>query len=147
MLAFAGMVAPALLLWALWWAPLHDRINATRERIVTAEEDLRWMRTQAGRAAALRGTQRTTAAPAGTGFLTAIERASKDNGVQLNQVRPNGAGSAQIRIDQAPFEQVVRWLDQLERGQGIRPERVVIDRLEPGQVSLQLSLTTDSQSN
>lgn len=79
----------------------------------------------------------------GRSLLGTIDSTAKANqlGESLSRVQPDGDNKANISLDNAPFDKVVRWLENLQRQQGI----VIISgsvekQTEPGLVSVRLEL-------
>ena len=109
--AFLG----ATLVLLLVILPLH-RFNSEAIADYRAQrETLQWMHDN--RAAIGSGAQKTRAP--NTSLLTLANQSARGFGLSFKRYEPNADQGLNLWLEQVPFNQVVKWLDALERDYGI----------------------------
>lgn len=127
----------AILLLVLVLLPLH-RFNSDAVAAYHAQQDtLAWM--QANRA--LIGNSSGVARKPGDSVLTLANQSARTMGLSFKRYEPNGERGLNLWLEQVPFDQVVKWLDALERDYGV----IAVDfsasrRNEAGLVDVRLVL-------
>ncbi|TDG15039.1 type II secretion system protein M [Seongchinamella unica] len=48
-----------------------------------------------------------------------INRSTSSFGLQVNRLQPNSRGEVQVRLENAPFDELIAWLHQLEYREGL----------------------------
>jgi general secretion pathway protein M len=137
----AAVVVTLTLLFLLVWGPLagahRDRAEALQQARAQAQ--------QIERAAALiaTGTSGGRTANLSTSLLTAVDTTSRSPvlGKAPSRVQPEGDSEVKVWIENVPFANVLRWLDQLQTQYAISASSVEIERGDvSGQVSGRLTL-------
>lgn len=110
-----GVFLCLVLILLLVILPLH-RFNSSAIADYRAQrETLQWM--QENRSAI------NNAAPkqreAGASLLTVANQSARDAGLAFKRYEPNANQGLNLWLEQVPFNQVVKWLDVLERDYGI----------------------------
>lgn len=133
-----GGFLAALLVLLLVVLPLH-RFNSDAIAAYRAQQDtLTWM--QSNRA--LIGSSSSGAArKPGDSVLTLANQSARNLGLSFKRYEPNGERGLNLWLEQVPFDQVVKWLDVLERDYGV----IAVDfsasrRNEAGLVDVRLIL-------
>lgn len=145
--AIAGGIIVLLLFgfYAFVWEPLlrsHNRAQAvvTEQRALAA-----WMHAASAEALQLRAQQSTTHSPSPRGSLLAtIDRTVRAAGLErtVKRIQPDGTTRVRVWIEEAAFDQMIRWLEELERKQGLAIEDLRVDRQKPiGRVDARIVLT------
>ncbi|HSB96484.1 MAG TPA: type II secretion system protein M [Spongiibacteraceae bacterium] len=117
--------------------PLH-RFNADAIAALHAQQDtLTWM--QANRASI--GKAGSVTRKPGDSVLTLANQSARDLGITFKRYEPKGERGLSLWLEQVSFEQVVKWLDVLERDYGV----IAVDfsasrRNEAGLVDVRLIL-------
>jgi len=117
--------------------PLH-RFNVDAIAALHAQQDtLAWM--QANRASI--GNASSAARKPGDSILTLANQSARDLGLTFKRYEPSGEHGLNLWLEQVPFDQVVKWLDVLERDYGV----IAVDfsasrRNEAGLVDVRLIL-------
>lgn len=142
-LLMAGAVLIALvLLYGLAWKPLGDRVSSLRATVAEQSALQQWMQTTAEDIRRLRGQQRP---PAGerASLLSLADRTAREHGLgaAIRRVEPEGGDKVRIQLEQAPFDDMTRWLEQLVARHTVVIEIITIEaRDEAGLVNARLTL-------
>ncbi len=143
-LALALVVLP----YVMVWEPVTGRVAELEQRVVEERRDLAWMH-EAAREVRAAGGGAAPAEPVtdDRSLLSLVDssarRANLDG--RLNRVQPDGAGSVRVWLDRAPFDEVVVWLDRLQRTGGVRVSALVVERTgDEGLVNARLTLEIDA---
>lgn len=137
-LALAILVAVSLL-WLLLWKPISDWRATEGNRYQNAQTLMDWMEANEARA-------REVAAGAATAnseraLLPVITRTAEVQGIRINRLQPESNNSVSISIQGQPFNELIRWLHQLEENNGVLVQRISIDAEgRPGLVNAQIRL-------
>ena len=138
MLRVLGLFFLALLLVFAVILPLHH-FNTDAIADYRAQQDtLAWMQSN-------RGAVKAGAAPAarqqGDSVLTIANQSARSQGLSFKRYEPNGERGVNLWLEQVSFDQVVRWLELLERDFGvIAVDFSVTRRDEAGMVDVRLNL-------
>lgn len=82
-----------------------------------------------GLASALRQQRASDDGPAPSRNLTGLLNGSAEAaGLRITRLQPNSSGAVQLRFESVPFAALLRWLHDLEHGQGLRLEEVSISQ-------------------
>jgi general secretion pathway protein M len=125
--------------WLGVWKPVSDWREREDNRFRNAQATLDWMRANEARA---RELVRTRSSESGErSLMPLITRAAEVHGLQLTRLQPEAGGSVSVVLQAQPFNEVVRWLHQLEQNNGISVARVAFDAdANPGYVNAQIRL-------
>lgn len=142
-LAVAGtIVVLGLLLYMILWLPFSHRVDrlavqAKEQRALEA-----WMRDAAAQVVRLRGA--ATSAPADRRSLLAlVDQTAKQSqlGSAIRRVEPDGEGKVRIQLEQAGFDDILGWLQELSGRYNVHVDNITVDRIDlPGLVNARVSL-------
>lgn len=123
-LALTILVAVTVL-WLAIWKPVSDWRETEHNRYQNAQAELDWMKANEDRArAAARGA-------AGGGeersLLPVITRSAQAQGIQVNRLQPESNGVVSVSIQGQPFNELLRWLHQLQENNGVAVLRLAVD--------------------
>lgn len=127
-LALLGLFLAGVGLWVGLWLPVQDRLAVAERRHSAALEDRRWVvehRDEARAAAARSGRGGQTRS--GQALLSTVADSARRSGLTLNRFQPEGSDALSVFLDEAPFGELVVWLERLEREQGIRVRQASVD--------------------
>lgn len=129
----AGAIALALLLfYATVWDPLTGGARAKAEAVSAEQKQLSWMRQAAEDVKRLRPESEQIAAqlPAGQSLLGVIDQTAKAAGLgaALKRVKPEGDNKVSVWMEDAAFDDVVRWLENLHRSYGVEVDNITVDK-------------------
>jgi general secretion pathway protein M len=146
-LIVAAVLVLVVLPYWLIWQSLSERAERMKRSVAGLYEDVAWMQTAARHVQGLSGDVRgTPPALADHSPLSVIDRTARQGPLSgtVRRVQPEGAGSVRVWVEDAPFDDLVRWLSELESGYGLRVTSLVVDRQPAeGRVNARLSLERD----
>ncbi|WJW75222.1 type II secretion system protein M [Thiohalobacter sp. IOR34] len=134
-----------LLGWALLWQPLADRVQRLEAQLAEQRQQQAWMRQAAAEVKRLRqaGGGRTVTGLGGRSLLAVVDQSARSAGLGtgLKRVEPEGSGRVRLRLEDVPFDALVRWLAQAGRQFGIRVHAISVERAKAaGRVDVRLTL-------
>lgn len=143
-LLFGAAALAVLVAYLLVWAPLNARLQQLRATVREEQSLAQWMQQAARDVAQLRGAAVGVAPVADEQSLLAVVDQSAKNGnlgTAMKRVEPEGQDSVRVWLEQASFDDLVRWLDALQHQHGVRVANVVIERQDtPGTVNARVAL-------
>jgi general secretion pathway protein M len=139
MLRVLGLFFLALLLIFAIVLPLHH-FNADAVADYRAQRDtLAWM--ESNRAAVGKAGATASARKPGDSILTIANQSARTLGLSFKRYEPNGERGVNVWLEQVSFDQVVRWLELLERDYGVTAADFSASRRdEAGMVDVRLNL-------
>lgn len=144
MVAGAGV---ALLLTVIWLAvvePLQQRRAMLERGVPVQRELLTWMQDAAPR---LRDAGPARAA-AGQSLFAVVDRSVRATplGGAVQRLQPEGQASVRVWLENAAFDDLVRWLGTLEREHGVSPSAIAVERTDSaGLVNARVTLDRPGQ--
>lgn len=132
-----GIFLSAVAVLLLVILPLH-RFNSDAIADFRAQRDtLQWM--QVNRSAVGKNPQKQR--EAGSSLLTLANQSARDFGLAFKRYEPNANQGLNLWLEQVPFNQVVKWLEALERDYGVGAVEFSASRRdEPGIVDVRIVL-------
>lgn len=129
-LAIAAVVSSILLLYVAMWKPVFSSAETLRQQLVTEKETLSWMRVASQEINVLQGGNSVVVDRGGRSLLSIVDQAARNNklGLALKRVEPKGENEVRVRLEQASFNDVARWLSQLQNKYGISVKTITVDR-------------------
>lgn len=128
-----GIVLGYLALWAPWQRQLSQlRLNVPQDRA-----KLETMRQQAQQIATLR-VQGASSGARGGNLLSALEQTAQLYGLRgsLTRIEPDGPTGARLNLQNANFNAILVWLNELQNRQGVRVESADFEgQAAPGMVN------------
>ena len=140
-IAAAGLLV-FFIAYLLLWQPFGgQRLQSLQNQVAEQRATLTWMQQAAIRAQQLRGG----AAQAGRGqsLMSVVDLTAKKNdlGTAMKRVEPAGDHSVRVWIEQAPFDTLAAWLDELEHSYSVHVQLITLDReAGPGRVNARITL-------
>ena len=135
----------ALILVVLYfgiWLPLTDKMDALGRSVMQKRQDVAWMRQAAAEVRQLKGTSAASSTASGSrSLLGVINQTARPllKGAVVKRVEEEQRDSVRVWIEQTAFDDLMRWLDLLERRHGVTISSLVIDRQDqPGRVNVRL---------
>lgn len=113
MLILLGGVLALYLLYQLTWRPLAEANARLRLQNAAAEQSLQNVTRLA---AEYRELQRASAhnQSQGQNLAQVVDQTVAANGLHMSRFQPGSGGDVQVRLDNASFDKVAQWLNQLE---------------------------------
>ena len=115
-----GLLVIAVVLFGFYqlaWAPLVDKeksLTSANASLRTSVANVQQLATEYKK---LKGSGSATASSASLPRL--IDSTARANQLKLGRVQPNSTGDVQVRFDDAVFDQVLTWLNELESKHGV----------------------------
>ncbi|MFV2055376.1 MAG: type II secretion system protein GspM [Thiohalomonadales bacterium] len=121
MLMFGGIALGLMLIYLLLWEPLAENYKSAKKNSEKYEKLVAWMEQHAAEVRVLRATMAPSAGRGNQSILGVVDKTAKQIKLSKNlkQVRPDGNNKARVRLEDAPFDTVIRWLELLQQQQGI----------------------------
>lgn len=137
--AVAALVLVSLL-WLAVWKPISDWQVLEANRHQNAQQLLDWMRKN--EQAAIQATRSGNPAnQGGRALIPVITRAADAHDLRLNRLQPDSNGVISVVLQQQSFNQIMRWVAQLNENNGVSIDRATFDSEDaPGYVNAQLRL-------
>ncbi|MAY25611.1 MAG: type II secretion system protein M [Polycyclovorans sp.] len=145
MVIVAGTALTLTLLFLLVWEPLVQ----TRQQRAAALDGARAVAVRLEEIAAELGPaaqQSRPTVPAGA-LLATVDRAARAGlgDTPPSRIQPEQDREVRVWIDEIAFENLLRWVDELEQKQGVRAQTIDLERGEqPGRVNARLTLVRAS---
>ncbi len=132
------LAVSVLLLWSLVWKPVSDWQALENNRFENAQSVLDWIHANEAR---LRIAVQTPEGRDGPSLLPVITRAAEAQGLALNRLQPESSGAVTVLLQAQPFNEVMKWIHNLQENNGVTILRISIDAQgEPGYVNAQLRI-------
>jgi general secretion pathway protein M len=127
------------------WQPTHTRAAALEQQVADQRVLLAWMQQASAEARALQGSApaRSAAGTSGQGLFALADQSARQAGLgnAIRRVEPSGNNRVRVNLEQASFDDMVRWLATLKSRHGIEIDTLSVRAgNEPGRVNAQLLL-------
>ena len=141
--SIGAVVVGLAVIWGLLISPLYGASAATESRIETKQGTLSFMRAAAAELAGAADLPAGRPDLAGQSLVVIIDRSARQAGLgsALTSNQPIGEDGIRVRLENASFDAVARWLDAVDSSSGLAIESASFDRApEPGRVNASLTL-------
>ncbi len=119
-----GFALGLYLVYMLAWAPLSDRREQLAAQNKSVAQSLQRVDAMVSEILRLRGGG---AASSTQRNLTALVNQSTGRySLQVSRLQPNSRGDIQVRLENAVFDQLLAWLDEIENREGLLVTEVAI---------------------
>jgi general secretion pathway protein M len=138
-----ALFALVALIFALGIRPLYQARDGAAKRL----GEQRQLLTDIEQVARRFGPQSASAAAVPTGnesLLVLIDRSTRERGLSgyLKRNQPEGTDGVRLRMENAPFDELLLWLSDVQSGQGLAAVSASFDPTgEPGRVNANLVLS------
>ena len=150
-LIIGAVVLLLAMMYLLAWEPFVKKSAALEKSNQENEVLLAWMEQSAEEAKALQAKLKASG-PAGSSkgqsLLGIIDKTAKSGnlGKSVKRVQPDSQSKARVWLENANFNDVIKWLESLQRKQGIHIVTSVIEKQdEAGMVNVRLVLEGTSE--
>ncbi len=129
LLGGGAIVVALLLAYLLVIEPLQQRRAVLERGVVAQRELLAWMRDAV---VPLRGSTTTPADSQGQSLFAVVDRSARATVLAgaLQRVQPEGQGNVRVWFEDAPFDDLVRWVATLQREHGITVNTLSVERAD-----------------
>lgn len=130
------------------WEPLTTNYDKLKKSTGKYETLVHWMEEKAVEVKRLKSSGGSTVRRGNQSILGVVDKTAKQLklGGMVKQVRPEGKNKARVRLENAPFDKVLKWLEVLQQQQGINVLSSSIERqAENGLVNIRLVFEDTTQ--
>jgi len=125
MLVLLGLFIP----YQFIWKPFSENLDNTKVRVQSQKKQLITMQQQASEIKSLRGTSNITTQPGRQFLNNLINTTARRNGLSSAlKTKADSSNNVRVSMDNVPFDNVMRWLDQLVTGSGVIVTKLTVDR-------------------
>lgn len=121
-----GFALGLYLLYMLAWAPLADRREELALQNVRVAESLQRVDAMVSEIISLR--DEGGASTAQRNLTALVNQSTNRHGLQVSRLQPNSRGDIQVRLENAVFDDLLAWLDQMENREGLLVTEVAITK-------------------
>ena len=144
MVSATGLLIIITLFYLIVWEPIHVGLEAEQQKQQSQKEILLWMQHAAVEVSALRSSgNRTTVRDKDKPATLVIEQAINNAGLKpsVSKIESSGKNGARVVLSDAPFNQILVWLNTLATHNGIQVVSANIERAsKPGRANARLTL-------
>lgn len=130
------------LFYLLIWEPVYQGLEQQRQLHESQQNIVSWMREAAVEVKALKRSGAKTVTSSNQPVSLLVEKSAEISGLKnnLGKLESSGKQGARVKLDTASFNQMLIWLNTLEKQHGITITSANIERAEkPGTVNARLS--------
>ena len=134
-----GALVAAVILVFLILIPLDRSVAHAQTRLAKKKDDLSAMQSMANEIRQLP----PSGGPNGESLLVVIDRSAREAGLgsSLSGSDPGAPGTLSVRMEKAPFDQLILWLGRLAQQNGVTVQSATIDKAgAPGLVNAAIVL-------
>lgn len=142
-LGAAGVVIVAMSLYLLLLEPFLTKAEDMEQRVARQQKEVNWLSEAAVEVAQLKrqSAQSSSAGRRGQSLLVIVDQSAKRNDLadSMKRVEPDGTSRVRVWLERAPFDEISKWLVELERQYQLQIESAVFDKTESqGRVNARL---------
>lgn len=143
MIMVAGGLLLIFLIYSVLWEPYTDKVQRLEKNIVEQKELVQWLSQSAQEVKKLRAQSTGNGAGrrGGQSLLSLIDQTAKraNLGSSVKRVEPDGSDRVRVWLERAAFDDVARWLEQVEKDYALNIETAIVDNDDnPGRVSARI---------
>lgn len=140
----ATIVLALFLLFVLVLKPLHASYNNLRTNVAEQRVSAVWMEQSASQVKQLQGSRGARVQGlGGRSLLSVTDSTARAGGLEtaLERVEPEGSNGVRVWLKNAAFDDLVKWLAQLDAVHGVFVDSLTLERNESaGRVDTRLTL-------
>ncbi|UAA38906.1 type II secretion system protein M [Paraneptunicella aestuarii] len=130
----AGIMLVVSIFYFGIWSPMQQSLKTNKAAVASQTELLEWVEQSANRAIQLKQSSGSNRTFNGSLPQTVNQTAARFN-IAITRMQPQG-DEIQVWVDKAPFNEVLKWLQQMEQ-QGINiAEADLAESDEPGMIKI-----------
>ena len=143
MVSGTGALIVITLFYLVVWEPIHAGLNTERQKQQSQKEVLIWMQDAAEEVKSLRSSGGVTIRDKNKPATLVIEQTITNAGLKpsVKKIESSGKNGARVTLDEAPFNQIMVWLNTLAKHNGIHVVSANIERTDKtGRANARLTL-------
>jgi len=115
------------ILYSVIWAPLNDNIEAATKKVERRQELLAWV--QKSTSIYKNAVGSAGANNRNTSLSSLVNKTASRNNIAITRMQPQGE-NIQVWIDEVPFDNLLKWLEQLSTKEGLKVKSIDITNAE-----------------
>jgi general secretion pathway protein M len=139
-----SIIVIVTLFYLLVWEPVHHGLEQQRQQYESQQNIVRWMQDAATEVKALKRSGAKAVTTSNQPVSLLIEKTAMVSGLKDNfgKLESSGNDGARVTLNTAPFNQILIWLNNLEKQHGISITSANIERAkETGTIDARLSFS------
>lgn len=143
MVSATGTLIIITLFYLIIWEPIHVGLSSEQQKQQSQKEVLLWMQNAAEEVKGLRSSGGVTIRDKNKPATLVIEQTITNAGLKpsVKKIESSGKNGARVTLNEAPFNQVMVWLNTLAKHNGIQVVSANIERTDkPGSANARLTL-------
>jgi len=131
------------LFYLIIWEPIHVGLNNEKQKQQSQKEVLIWMQNAAVEVKSLRSSGGVTIRDKNKPATLVIEQTIMNAGLKpsVKKIESSGKNGARVTLNDAPFNQIIVWLNTLAKHNGIQVVSANIERSDKiGKANARLTL-------
>ncbi len=142
MVIAGAAVMVILIAYVLIWEPIADKVDTLEKTVARQRSDLVWMQSAAQQIRQMRVEERGRGGGGDRSLLSLVDQTARQYRLSaaLKRVEPKGR-AVRVRLEQAAFDDVIKWLGALQQKYSADVETLTVDREDlPGIVTVNITL-------
>ena len=123
-----GFALALYLLYMVAWAPLAERREQLAAQNEGAAQSLQRVDAMVSEIIRLRDGGGGGVNAARRNLTALVNQSTSRHGLQVSRLQPNSRGDIQVRLENAVFDDLLAWLDEVENREGLLVNEVAITR-------------------
>ena len=122
MVKVAASVIAIFIIYLLVIEPISSSYAKNKKNVAASLETIEWMRSAANEVRQVSGSQSLASRPQGKKFiLSTIDRSARKSGLGsvMKRVQPEGDSGVRVWFENAPFDELIKWLSNMESKNGL----------------------------
>lgn len=143
MVSVAAVIVVLMLVYAAAWSPLSSSVVRLKNSVEEQQALKQWMQQSAAEVKQLRNSSGAAGAGDHRSLLAVVDQTSKQSQLapSVKRIEPDGQELVRVTLEQASFDDMVKWLGGLQRSSAVSVEDISIERQpESGRVNVRLTL-------
>ena len=143
MVSGTGTLIAITLFYLMIWEPIHVSLNSEQQKQQSQKEVLLWMQNAAVEVKSLRSSGGVTIRDKNKPATLVIEQTITNAGLKpsVKKIESSGKNGARVTLNEAPFNQIMIWLNTLAKHNGIQVVSANIERADKtGRANARLTL-------
>ena len=133
-ISVGGIILTVLILYLAVLEPFMKKTEEYTAKISKQEIEIEWLKKASLEVKQLQASSSgvTTQRHAGESLLVVVDRTAKQNNLEdsLKRVEPDGSDRVRVWLDNAPFDEVAKWLSLLQSNYQLDIESAEYDKVE-----------------
>lgn len=129
----AGVITVLLLLYMVVLEPFMLKAENLEMRVTSQQKEIAWLKQAALEVAQLKKQSPAAGnARQGQSLLVVVDQSAKRNKLagSMKRVEPDGSSRVRVWLERAPFDEVSKWMNELENKYNMEIETAVFDKTD-----------------